>query len=245
MWDSEFNVDDNKAKNKAIALAVVAVLGVCFLIWSFFSIQGKKEILLDIEQRSAALQAQLDESIELEGYDEQTGVFNVEGLKKYLAETLPTLGDKQVALYYVSFASPAKGRSLKSINDEFGHFAGRESGITFAEYLKATFPKERFICARLGGSSYMVFDTAFQSREDTLKYIKKMKALWHDTPYKVDELHQIEGMSLHTTAYPFKANTNATPESLVGAASAINKNIRDLAYFTFMMQGDAEPLLQD
>ena len=245
MWDDKYDDSDNRTRNLAIALAVVAVLGVCFLVWSFFSIQGKKEILLDLEQRSAGLQAQLDESVRLEGYDEQTGVLNVEGLKKYLTETLPTLGDKQVALYYVSFASPAKGRSLKSINDEFGHFAGRDAGITFAEYLKSTFPKERFVCARLGGSSFMVFDTAFQSREDTLKYIKKMKALWHDTPYKVDELHQIEGMSLHTTAYPFVASTNAAPDDLIDKTGAINKSIRDLAYFTFMMQGDTEPLLQD
>ena len=90
----------------------------------------------------------------------------------------------------------------------------------------------------------MVLDTEFQDREDTLKYIKKMKALWHDTPYRVDETHQIEGMSLHTCAFPFKASVNSTPSDLIKVTARLNRDIRDLAYFTFRMEGDAEPLLQ-
>lgn len=244
MWEEQYDDNDIKAKRKVIALSFGIIFGVCFFIWSVYSIQSKKNNLQAIEEKCAGMQAQLDESLRLEDYDEQTGVYNEKGFKKILEEKKASFGDQLFALYYVSFASPAQGRSLKSINDEFGHLAGRDATVTFAGYLKATFSGERFVCARLSGSSFMVLDTQFQDREDTLKYIKKMKALWHDTPYMVDAIHQIEGMSLHTTAFPFKASINSTADDLIGVTAKINRDIRDLAYFTFKMEGDAEPLLQ-
>lgn len=244
MWEEKYEENDEKAKRKVIALSFAIVLCVGLLIWSVFFIHRVKSNLQVVEEKSAALQTQLDDSLKLEEYDEQTGVLNEIGFKKIIEEKKNSLGDKQLALYYVSFASPSMGRSLKSINDEFGHLAGRDSALTFAGYLKATFPEGRFICARLGGSTFMVLDTEFQNREDTLKYIKKMKTLWHDTPYRVDETHQIEGMSLHTTAFSFKASVNSTAKDLIGCTSKINHDIRDLAYFTFKMEGDTEPLLQ-
>ena len=244
MWEEQYEDNDKKAKQKVVALSIAIVLAICFLIWSVYSIHCKKKDLQTMEEKSAALQAQLDESLKLEEYDEQTGVLNEIGFKKALEEKKSSLGDTQLALYYISFASPAQGRSLKSINDDFGHLAGRDAIMTFAGYLKATFPEKRFICSRLSGSTFMVLDTEFKDREDTLKYIKKMKALWHDTPYRIDETHQIEGMSLHTTAFPFKASVNSTVKDLIKATAKINHDIRDLAYFTFKMEGDAEPLLQ-
>ena len=244
MWEDQYDDNNKKAKRKVVALSIAIVLGIIFLIWSVFFIRGMKNNLQTVEEKSAALQAQLDESLKLEEYDEQTGVLNEIGFKKAIEEKKSSLGDKQLALYYVRFASPSKGRSLKSINDDFGHLAGRDAALTFASYLKATFPEGRFVCSRLGGSTFMVLDTDFKDREDTLKYIKKMKALWHDTPYRVDETHQIEGMSLHTTAFPFRASINSTAKDLIEVTARINKSIRDLAYFTFKMEGDAEPLLQ-
>ncbi len=244
MWEEQYNEIERKTKSKVIALFICIILAICFLIWSVYSIQSKKNNLQAIEEKRDSLQAQLDESLKLEMYDEQTGVLNEEGFKKTIEEKKASLGEKQLALYYVSFASPSQGHSLKSINDEFGHLAGRDAAVTFASYLKATFSGDRFVCARLSGSSFMVLDTEFQDREDTLKYIKKMKALWHDTPYRVDESHQIENMSLHTTAFPFKASINSTANDLISVTTKINRDIRDLAYFTFKMEGDAEPVLQ-
>ncbi len=244
MWEEQYNEIERKTKSKVIALFICTILAICFLIWSFYSIQSKKNNLQAIEEKRDSLQAQLDESLKLEGYDEQTGVLNEEGFKKTIEEKKASLGEKQLALYYVSFASHTQGHSLKSINDEFGHLAGRDAIITFASYLKATFSGDRFVCARLSGSSFMVLDTEFQDREDTLKYIKKMKALWHDTPYRVDESHQIENMSLHTTAFPFRASINSPASDLIKVTTKLNRDIRDMAYFTFKMEGDTEPLLQ-
>lgn len=244
MWEEQYEENDAKAKRKVMVLSFAIVLCLGLLIWSVFFVHRVKSNLQTVEEKAVALQTQLDESLKLEEYDEQTGVLNEIGFKKAIEEKKASLGDKQLALYYVSFASPSMGRSLKSINDDFGHLAGRDAALTFASYLKATFPEGRFVCSRLGGSTFMVLDTDFKDREDTLKYIKKMKALWHDTPYRVDETHQIEGMSLHTTAFPFRASINSTANDLIGATARINKSIRDLAYFTFQMEGDAEPLLQ-
>ncbi len=82
--------------------------------------------------------------------DQLTGLWNLQGLKKFFDEVvMPNIFEEDYLLCYFDLDK------FKQINDRYGHKVGDQVLITFAEFLKANFKPKDFT-ARLHGDEFSV-----------------------------------------------------------------------------------------
>lgn len=235
-------------KNSKIIIASVCLavsLGFCvYNATQFLALPNAEEAKLTLEK----VKNDLETSLKLENYDEITKTLNREGFEaffsNFLEEAKKGSDEKHVALYIFNFSSATKG--LKAINDEYGHLVGDSLPAAFADRLKEVFDDERFVFARRSGSAFIVFDTEFHGKKDATDRVQKMKELWHDAPYKVNENVTIEGLALHVFCLPFEVSDEArSVDELVSYAYNAANNMKDVAPFTFAFDGDKAPVMSD
>ena len=233
-----------KKNSKIIVASICLAISLGFCVYNIaqcFMLPSEQEASITLEK----IKGDLNNSLILENYDEITKTLNRKGFENFLGNFLKEEKNKaeghSVALYLINFSSATRG--LKAINDEYGHLVGDGLPITFANYLKAVFNDERFVFARRGGSVFVVFDTDFHGKEDAVARIKKLKEMWHDTPYKVDENHIINGLALHAFCLPFDATKdNRSAEELIEFVFKSASDITHIAPFAFAFDGDEAPV---
>ena len=236
-----------KKNSKIIIASICLAVSLGFCVYNaaqFFILPNEGEASLTLEK----VKDDLDVSLKLESYDELTKTLNRKGFEDFLDNFLEAnkkkSEERHVALYLINFSSATKG--LKAINDEYGHLVGDGLPAAFADRLKEVFDDERFVFARRSGSAFIVFDTEFHGKDDAAACVKKLKEVWHDAPYKVNDDIAIEGLALHAFCLPFEATDEArSADELVSYAYDAANNMKDLAPFAFAFDGDEAPILGD
>lgn len=236
-----------KKNLKVIIVSVCLAVSLGFCIYNvaqFFILPSENEANIMLEKAKDDLET----SRKLENYDELTKTLNREGFEDFfgyfLKEEKKAFGEHYVGLYLLNFSSATKG--LKAINDEYGHLVGDNLPVAFAEHLKGVFDDDRFVFARRSGSAFIVLDTNYHGRDDITARVQKLKEVWHDTPYKIDENHFINGLALHVFCFPFEVKTEErSVEELIEFVCGAANDMKDLASFTFSFDGDKTPIMGD
>ena len=231
-------VKNNERKFRGIVFGVLAVSLVC-LAYACYGWMQQAKALSAKQEELGQVQAQLDESKSREAYDEVTGLYNFEEFQKRMQQSLQESGPKQ-AWMYITFKSTKLGNDLKYINDTYGHIAGRQAMIDFAEAMKDVFPSDRYLLGHMGGSAYLVLDTRFKGREDVLAKIRQFKQRWHDTPWTYDG-HRVEHPALNLAIAEVDASSDL--ESIRRRLFSLNKQSREEALFVYCFLGD-EPVME-
>ena len=236
-----------KKNYKVIIASLCLVVSLCFCLYNatrFCSLPSETEARATLEK----VKAELEASRNLENCDEATKTLNRKGFEEFLGNFLKEankgFSEKQVAIYILTFSSSSRG--LKAVNDQFGHLAGNELPIAFAERLRDIFNDDRFVFSRRTGSAFIVFDTAYAGKADFVDRVKKLKKVWHDAPFKLNDKVTLEKLALHAYALPFDAKSETRlPEELASLAYDEVNKMRDLATFTLAFDGDETPVTSD